>query len=312
MSNEILCYVLQFQSHSLRLQQLIQAESGVKEYEADWLKNTKTVTRDGSGRFASKGNSVTQSTQDTTVILKQGLDLTTDTIQSLLKDPEFRKRAGLAVSLPMARLVSLLVKKASLDPKFSKKLDDFIENTTKEFADQYGDDKTPMGQAIRKANLAKPPEDASFQEKMEFRVAQYAAYKEVLKNPEQYKKNNSKSIKDELIGELAIASVPIAVFLLAIASPEVISVAILAAMGNPAVIAQGALSTLNILAIDSIAVLIDVAVQKGLDKLEFDNTTARIGTSAIIGLLAGGLITGLGMGFLRSYLEKNKTKDAAI
>ena len=266
----------------------------------------------GVGSSLKKGASIAQPVQNTTDILKQGFELTTDTIQSLLKDPEFRKRAGLSVGLPMARLISLLAKKVSSDPKFSKKIDDFIDNATKELADLYGDDKTPMGQAIRKANLAKPPEDASFQEKMEFRIAQYAAYKDVLKDPEQYKKNDLKSIKDELIGELAIASIPIAVCLLAIASPEVIAVAILAAMGNPAVIAQGALSTLNILAIDSIAILIDVAVQKGLDKLEVDNTTARVGVSAITGLLAGGLIAGLGMGFLRSYLEKNKTKDAAI
>jgi hypothetical protein len=211
MSNniELLCYILEFQSRSLIVQGLLQAEA-TKEYKADWLKNTDTVVRDGSGRFAKKGASIGQSVQDTTAILKQGVNLTGDTIQSLLKDPGFRKRVGLAAGLPMAKLISYLAKKASIDPRFSKKIDNFIKKTTKDFAKEYGDDKTPMGQAIRKANLVQPPDDASFQEKMEFRLAQYAAYEDVLKNPEQYKN------KDELIGKAAIAAIPIAAGLLVI------------------------------------------------------------------------------------------------
>lgn len=38
-----------------QIAQLLLAQAGVTEYKADWLTNAKTVTRDASGRFASKG-----------------------------------------------------------------------------------------------------------------------------------------------------------------------------------------------------------------------------------------------------------------
>ena len=277
MSNEILCYILQFQSHSLILRQLIQAESGLKEYKADWLTNAKVVTRDATGRFASKGLSIKQSVQDTTAILKQGFDLTTDTIQSLLKDPEFRKRAGLAAGLPMAKLISNLATQARLNPKSTEKLDEWIANATKEFADQYGDDKNPMAQAIRKANLAQPPKDASFNEKMEFRVAQFAAYKEALESPEDYSK------RDELIGKAAAAAIPIGISL---------AIALGFEVALPLFMAQG-VNWATVLSSVAIGEAADFAVQKGMDKLEINNPALRIGASMVAGALAGGLVTGV-------------------
>ena len=306
MSNtELLCYILEFQSRSLIVRGLIQAES-TREYKADWLKNTDTVVRDGTGRFAKKGVSVGQSAKDTTAILKQGFDLTGDTIQSLLKDPEFRKRAGLAAGLPMARLISLLAKKVSSDPKFSKKIDDFIDNATKELADQYGDDKTPMGQAIRKANLAQPPKDASFNEKMEFRFAQYAAYEDALKKPEHHKN------KDELIGKATNAAIPIAACLLAIAAPEVVAAALLAASGD---VAGASVSLAGGLLGAAVVELLDIGLHKGMDEIGWESgipggvSGARIGASIGFGLFSGGLVRGISMGILRSYLDKREVED---
>jgi hypothetical protein len=307
-NTELLCLILEFQSRSLIVQGLLQAE-GTKEYEAKWLKNADTVVRDGSGKFAKKGASIAQPVQNTTDILKQGFELTTDTIQSLLKDPEFRKRAGLAVGLPMARLISLLAKKVSSDPKFSKKLDDFIDNATKELTNLYGDDKTPMGQAIRKANLVKPPKDASFNEKMEFRFAQYAAYEDALKKPEHHKN------KDELIGKATNAAIPIAACLLAIAAPEVVAAALLAASGD---VAGASVSLAGGLLGTALIELLDVAIHKGMDKIGLESGTsgaidgARIGASIGAGLFTGGLVQGIGMGILRSYLDKRETENTPI
>lgn len=49
-----LCQLLQAKSQLLRIQ--ILAESGVKEYEADWLPEAKKVMRDAAGKFAKKGS----------------------------------------------------------------------------------------------------------------------------------------------------------------------------------------------------------------------------------------------------------------
>jgi hypothetical protein len=274
--NSLLCLILEFQVRSLYVQQLLQAESA-KEYDADWLPEAKKVMRDGTGKFAKKGASITQSIQDTTAILKQGFDLTGDTIQSLVKDPEFRKRAGLATGLPMAKLISNLATQARLNPKLTEKIDEWIANATKEFADQYGDDKSPMAQAIRKANLAQPPKDASFNEKMEFRVAQYAAYQEALKNPEDFSK------RDEIIGKAAAAAIPIGVSL---------AIALGFEVAIPLFLAQS-VNWATVLSSVAIGEAADFVVQKGMDKLEINNPALRIGASMVAGILAGGLVTGV-------------------
>jgi hypothetical protein len=235
------------------------------------------VIRDGGGKFAKKGASVAQSVVDTTAILKQGFDLTGDTIQSLIKDPEFRKRTGIATGLPMAKLISNLATQARLNPKLTEKLDEWIANATKEFADQYGDDKNPMAQAIRNNKLAQPPKDASFNEKMEFRVAQYTAYQEALKNPEDFSK------RDEIIGKAAAAAIPIGVSL---------AIALGFEVAIPLFLAQS-VNWATVLSSVALGEAADFAVQKGMDKLEINNPALRIGASMVAGILAGGLVTGV-------------------
>jgi tetratricopeptide (TPR) repeat protein len=288
-NTELLCLILEFQSRSLIVQSLLQAEAA-KEYKADWLKNTNTVVRDGAGKFARKGASITQSVQDTTAILKQGFDLTTDTIQSLVKDPEFRKRTGLATGLPIAKLISSLAN----NPKLTERLDEWIADATKEFADQYGDDKSPMAQAIRKGSLAQPPKDASFNEKMEFRVAQYAAYQEALKNPEDFSK------RDEIIGKAAAASIPIGVSL---------AIALGFEVAIPLFLAQS-VNWATILSSVALGEAADFAIQKGMDKAEINNPWIRIGVSIAAGVLAGGLVTGVGNKI--ALTKSNKVLDDHI
>jgi hypothetical protein len=294
-NTELLCLILEFQSRSLIVQRLLQAEAA-KEYKADWLKNTDTVIRDGGGKFAKKGASVAQSVVDTTAILKQGFDLTGDMIQSLVKDPEFRKRAGIATGLPMAKLISNLAAQARLNPKLTEKLDEWIASATKEFADQYGDDKSPMAQAIRSNKLAQPPKDASFNEKMEFRVAQYAAYKEALDSPEDFSK------RDELIGKAATAAIPIGVSL---------AIALGFEVAIPLFLAQS-VNWATVLSSVALGEAADFAVQKGMDKLEINNPALRIGASMVAGILAGGLVTGVSNINLKKYIKENFTAERRI
>jgi tetratricopeptide (TPR) repeat protein len=290
-NTELLCLILEFQSRSLIVQSLLQAEA-TKEYKADWLKNADTVIRDGGGKFAKKGASVAQSVVDTTAILKQGFDLTGDMIQSLVKDPEFRKRAGIATGLPMAKLISNLATQANLNPKLTEKIDEWIATATKEFADQYGDDKSPMAQAIRNANLAQPPKDASFNKKMEFRIAQFAAYQEALESPEDFSK------RDELIGKAATAAIPIGVSL---------AIALGFEVAIPLFLAQS-VNWATILSSVALGEAADFAVQKGMDKLEINNPTLRIGASMVAGILAGGLVTGVNNKLLVKQNNKIITK----
>jgi tetratricopeptide (TPR) repeat protein len=290
-NTELLCLILEFQSRSLIVQSLLQAEAA-KEYKADWLKNADTVIRDGGGKFAKKGASVAQSVVDTTAILKQGFDLTGDMIQSLVKDPEFRKRAGIATGLPMAKLISNLATQARLNPKLTEKIDEWIATATKEFADQYGDDKNPMAQAIRSNKLAQPPKDASFNEKMEFRVAQYAAYKEALDSPKDFSK------RDELIGKAATAAIPIGVSL---------AIALGFEVAIPLFLAQS-VNWATVLSSVALGEAADFAVQKGMDKLEINNPALRIGASMVAGILAGGLVTGVNNKFLVKQNNKITTK----
>ena len=289
-NTELLCLILEFQSRSLIVQGLLQAEAA-KEYKADWLKNADTVVRDRGGKFAKKGTSIAQPIQDATAILKQGFDLMGDTIQSLVKDPEFRKRAGLAAGLPMAKLISNLATQARLNPKLTEKLDEWIANATKEFADQYGDDKSPMAQAIRNNKLAQPPKDASFNEKMEFRVAQYAAYKEALDSPEDFSK------RDELISKAATAAIPIGVSL---------AIALGFEVAIPLFLAQS-VNWATVLSSVAIGEAADFAVQKGMDKLEINNPALRIGASMVAGILAGGLVTGV-----NNKIAFNKLREKSV
>jgi hypothetical protein len=156
MNQEISLAKAKFYLTELRLQ--TEAVTPVtKEYKAPWLKEKGTIIRDQTGKFASGVSKAVKSAQEAAPVLGEAVDLGVKTIQSLLKDSGFRDRAGLAISLPMAKMISQLEKKAGVNPEFTKQLDRWIDSVTKEIADQYGDDKDPMAQAIRKANIAKPP-----------------------------------------------------------------------------------------------------------------------------------------------------------
>ncbi len=297
MYNNIPLLVLEFQARSLYVQHLLQAEAA-KEYDADWLPEAKKVLRDATGKFAKKGTTVDVSqqspvqevkqqivnkysqiqeqVQDTGSLIKQTVDVSTTAIQSLLKDEGFRKRAGLAAGLPMARMIDRLLKMLKLDPKLTGKLDQWIEESTSELQKAYGQDGNPAAQAMRK--LPPLPPDASFKNKMEYRVALYAAYTSALKNPEKYSK------LDEIVGKAAGAAVPVAISL---------AIALAPAIGIPAfqsLFLGESIVWGEILISSLLGEVFDAMAQKSLDEFNVQNPYVRIVAGMLSGVLAGSLL----------------------
>lgn len=300
MNQEIDLAKAQFYLTELRLQ--TEAVAPVtKEYKAPWLKQQETILRDQTGKFASGVSKAVKSVQDAAPVLGEAVDIGVQTIQSLLKDSGFRDRAGLAISLPMAKMISQLEKKAGVNPEFTKQLDQWIDSVTKEIADQYGDDKDPMAQAIRKANIAKPPADASLKEKLEFHVAQYTAYKEALEKPEQYKKPITETT--DLMGKAVKSLVPIGISLAFALLPEVGIPIVTMLAGGSAVIEWGTVLTSVV-----VGEALDLGLQAGLDVLEVDNLAVRIGVGVLAGAWSGNLITEV---FKNTQSAKKVAKEVA-
>lgn len=300
MNQEIDLIKAQFYLTELRLQ--TEAVAPVtKEYKAPWLKQQETILRDQTGRFASGVSKAVKSVQEAAPVINEGVDLGVKTIQSLLKDSDFRDRAGLAIGLPMAKMISQLEKKAGVNPEFTKQLDQWIDSVTKEIADQYGDDKDPMAQAIRKANIAKPPADASLKEKLEFHIAQYTAYKEALEKPEQYKKPVAETT--DLMGKAVKSLVPIGISLAFALLPEVGIPLVTMLAGGSAVIEWGTILTSVV-----VGEALDLGLQAGLDVLEVDNLAVRVGVGVLAGAWSGNLITEV---FKNTQSAKKVAKEVA-
>jgi len=295
--NSLLCLILEFQMRSLYVQHLLQAEAA-KEYDANWLPEAKKVMRDGTGKFAKKGTTVDVSqqspaqemkqqiinklsqaqeqVQDTGSLIKQTVDISTTAIQSLLKDEGFRQRAGLAAGLPMAKMIERLLKMLKLDPKLTGKLDQWIEESTTELQKAYGEDGNPAAQAMRK--LPPLPPDASFKDKMEYRVALYATYTSALKNPEKYSK------LDDVVGKAAGAAIPVAISL---------AIALVPAIGIPAfqsLFLGESIVWGEILFSSLLGEAIDATAQKVLDKFNVENPYVRIVAGMLSGVWAGSIV----------------------
>jgi hypothetical protein len=287
--------VLEFQARSLYVQQLLQAEAGIKEYDASWLKNTGEVMRDATGKFAKKGATVDtpqqpqagvmpgtmqmpglgqaqQMTWTAMDMLKNGSEITGDLIQGLVQDPGFRQRAGLVAGLAGAKALEKILEKSKIDPRLEDKLNDFIAEATEKLADEYGDDKDPFAQAIRTAGADEPPQGVPFQQRMEYDLAKYQAYTEALKNPKKYDK------KKELMGKAVKASIPVVVYLGLTLGPEVI---IGLAMKE---------SLEAILVSAAVGQAVSFGANKAMDKANIENVWVRAGIDLAIGIAAGGLL----------------------
>ena len=277
-----LCELMQAQAQLLSIR--IAAE-GTKEYKADWLKNTDTVVRDGSGRFAKKGNSSTttetpvpeqtptvkervgQAISDTkkvTSLLLEGGEVTVEMLKKLLTDKNFRRRAGLEAGQTGAQAIKRLAEAAKVNPELTKKLDSYINKFNEDLIKEYGDDGGAMAQAIRKhGNL--PPGD-NLQQRLELQVAKYKAYEDALDSPEVHK---------SLVSNIAAASIPVAIGLSIAIAPEIIFASSAFSL-TESLIAFAAGETGSWLA-DTV-----------MEKLNINNPVAKLGVSLGVGILSGG------------------------
>jgi hypothetical protein len=316
-----LCELLQAQAQLLRIR--IAAAEGTKEYKADWLKNTDTVVRDGSGKFAKKGTSsatpetptpgqpptvqekVGQAVSDTkkvTSLLLEGGEVSVEMLKKLLTDKDFRRRAGLEVGQTGAQAIKRLAEAAKVNPEFTKKLDSYINKFNQDLIKEYGDDGGAMAQAIRKhGNL--PPGD-NLQQRLELQVAKYKAYEDALGSPEVYEKEEPASV-ESLAQKVIAASVPIAIGLGITIIPE-------------AIFAGAAFSLTESLIAFAAGEAGVFAADKAMDKLEVDNPVARLGIGLAVGALTGGTAV---MGFKTvrakkakdlAYISTKETKDAFL
>ncbi len=286
--------VLEFQARSLYVQHLLQAEAGIKEYEADWLKNAGEVMRDATGKFAKKGATVDtaqpqagvmpgtmqmpnlgqaqQMTWTAMDMLENGAEITSDLIQGLVQDPGFRQRAGLVAGLAGAKALEKILEKSKIDPRLEAKLNDFIAEATQKLADEYGDDKDPFAQAIRTSGKDELPPGVPFEKRMEYDLAKYQSYVEALKNPKKYDK------KKELLGKAVKASIPVVAYLGLTLGPEVI---IGLAMKE---------SIEAILVSAAVGQAVSFGANKAMDKANIENQWVRAGIDLAVGIAAGGLL----------------------
>lgn len=287
--------VLEFQARSLIVQNLLQAEAGIKEYEADWLGNTGQVMRDATGKFAKKGTTVDapqqpqagvmpgtmqmpglgqaqQMTWTAMDMLENGAEITSDLIQGLVQDPSFRQRAGLVAGLAGAKALERILEKSKIDPRLEAKLNDFIAEASQKLADEYGDDKDPFAQAIRTSGTDELPPGVPFEKRMEYDLTKYQAYVQALKNPKKYDK------KKELMGKAVKASIPIVAYLGLTLGPEVL---IGLAMKE---------SLEAILVSAAVGQAVSFGANKAMDKANIENQWVRAGIDLAVGIAAGGLL----------------------
>jgi hypothetical protein len=267
------------------------------EYDAKWLKNAKTVVRDKSGKFASKAASIKE---DAEAIAKSSgdiLNISADAIGQMVKDPGFRKRAGLEASAMIGKSIGNLVAQAKIFPGLEKQVDKLIAEQEKKLADIYGKDNNALAQSFRKTKLPQPKKDASFKEKLEFQAARYKAYEDTLKNP-QHRTN----LDD--VAAIGKAAVPVAAGL---GLNLAIDLAVPLLLGNP--LSLGALAAASV-ASYAASEAASFGTKKLLDKTELTDNQKMVADIAVR-ILAGAAVSGAASKVAGSIAEKKAAEVAA-
>jgi hypothetical protein len=267
------------------------------EHRADWLKNAKTVVRDKTGRFASKAASIKEDAQ---AVVKTGgdiLNISADAISNMVKDPGFRKRAGLSASAMIGKSIGNLVAQAKIFPGLEAQIDKLIKEQEKKLQDIYGKDNNALSQAFKKVKLPQPPKDAPLKDKLEFQAARYKAFEETLESPYH------RTTLDD-VAAVAKASVPLAV---GIGLNIGVDIAIPFLLGNPL--------PLGILAATSVASYAaseaaSFGVKKLLDKSELTDNQKMVADVAVR-VLAGGAVSGAASKVAGNIAEKAAADAAA-
>jgi hypothetical protein len=188
----------------------------VKEYNADWFPGGQKVTRDSSGRFASR-----DSIGDTVKSVSSVVEITVDAIAALLKDPDFRESIRLVAGKTAYELLQAVNHQWKTIPGFDEHFQTEIKKFDKSLEKLFGDDKTPMAQAIRKAQLPELPKDAPLDQKVEFAIARYKAYVDVLKNPENFNDEEDTDSLRESVAQTIKAAIPVLGMIAILIGPDI-------------------------------------------------------------------------------------------
>ena len=255
--------------------------AAAKEYDAPWLEKSKSVMRDATGKFASKGSAIADDVKSTAKVLKDATAISADVVGNLVKDKDFRHRAGLEPGLPGAKAIERVLATSKLSPGLEKKIDKWINEISQELADTYGEDGDALHQAIRKGG-APLPKNAGLKDKLEFAVARYKAYEDALKDPEKYAPTPKE--QTDLVGGAINSVVPVAVSM---------AIALTAEIALP-LLTKGSIKWGHALTSAAVGVAVDLAVQKGLDAAEIENPVVRTVASLAAGMLAAGAVGAVG------------------
>jgi hypothetical protein len=260
-------------------------EAALKEYTADWLKNTESVVRDETGRFAKKAASV-----------GQGASQVKESIEKAIKDPKEAKRK---VSSELLKLTAKgLDKLVTKYPKFTDELLNKMfgldaQKARDRLADIYGEINPGLPNAIRPDPLPEPVK-ATLKDILKQALAHQDKPKELTKDLQKafelvgdnYNQliddlNNVESESEaiKLLGKLAAASIPISAYLAATLTPEI-------AVG---LLVGDTLGTILTSAAATQAV--SFAANKAMDNMDVDNPWVRIGIDLAIGVGVGGAVS---------------------
>lgn len=263
---------------------IILAQAQLKEYEANWLTNAKTVTRDTSGRFASVGQ----------------------TVRKTIEDPTETKRK---ISSELLKATAKgLDKLVSRYPQFTNTLLDKMlgmdaEKARDRLADVYGSVNPGLPNAIKPNPLMEIKADIKRKNHKQlakdlaqaFELAGYK-YNKLLDDLNNVE-SESEAVK--LLGKIAATSIPIAAYLAATLTPEV-------AIGMLVGDTLG-----SILASAAATQAVSFAANKAMDKADVKNPFFRLGIDLAIGIGVGGAVSaGAKQLEKRAVLKASQAKQA--
>lgn len=287
-----------------QIAQLLLAQAGVTEYKADWLTNAKTVTRDTSGRFASKASQIkTDVTKSVGSVSEQ--------LKRYTKDPELAKHA---INTKLIELTGKgLEKLVDKNPEFANKLTELMfgvdaQKTRDRLAELYAEVNPGLPNAIKPNPVAEITDDIKGLKKGRDpkelakdlgRAFELAGYKyNKLIDDLNHVESESEAIKT--LGKVAATSIPIAAYLAATLAPEI-------AIG---LLAQDTLASILVSAAATQAVAF--GANKAMDQADVKNPWFRLGIDLAIGVGVGGTVsTGVKQLEKRAFVKAKAVRKAA-
>lgn len=294
--------------------EVICAQVGLKEYAANWLKEAGTVTRDTSGRFASRATGILLNEQFTEAREKihsgtGHIGKLVDQLDSYIKDPELAKKK---ISTELIKLAGRgLDKLVEKNPKFADILLDKMfgidaQKARDNLADLYGKINPGLPNAIKPNPFAELVNDLKGLKKgrdpKELVKDLGRAFERTAYEYEKliYELNNVESDSEAIkqLGKIAAASLPIATYLGFALTPELV-------MG---LIFQESLPV--ILTSFAAGEAASLGVNKAMDELEIENFPLRLAVDILASTAASISVAGGIKAIEKSgIVEKLKSTD---